>query len=198
MQKRMADHYFSEAESWQELVAVHDRWIENYNVQRHFAHEGREDGRHSPVEVLSFLPGNLRYNAEDLHKAFFSTRHVRVLDPLGYARLMNWRIYGEEALAAREAALWLDEDNLTVEYQGQALSRYEVALQEKTGKLTQVGEVQLFETAHRRAQLRLFDLADIRWLSSLRANDYAPRRSYRPHGLQEALFPYTEALENQN
>jgi hypothetical protein len=30
---------------------------------------------------------------------------VRVLDALGYARFRNWRIYGEEAIAGREAAL---------------------------------------------------------------------------------------------
>lgn len=196
IQKRMADHYFAQAESWQELVSVHDRWVADYNVQRHFAHEQREDGRRSPAEVLSFLTG-LRYHPEDLQKAFFSTRYVRVLDPLGYARLMHWRVYGEEALAAREAALWLDEESLTVEYQGEALSHYEVALQEDTGKLREVQRPQLFNTTHRSPQLRLFDLADIRWIRALRANDYAPRRSYRPQGLQEALFPYAEALENQ-
>ncbi len=197
VQKRMADHYFSKAESWPELVAVHERWIEDYNVQRHFAHEEREDGRRSPVEVLSFLPGVLRYNPEDLQRAFFSTRYIRVLDPLGYARLMNWRVYGAEALAAREAALWLDEENLTVEYQGETLSRYEVALQARTGRLTEVKSPQLFDTAHRMAQLRLFDLAEIRWLRALRANDYAPRRAYPAQDLQEALFPYAEVLENQ-
>lgn len=155
VQKRMADHHFGEAASWQELVAVHDRWIEDYNLQRHFAHEQREDGRRSPVEVLSFLTG-IRYHPEDLQRAFFSTRYVRVLDPLGYARLMYWRVYGEEALAKREAALWLDEENLTVEYQGETLSRYEIALQTGTGKLDEVGSSQLFETAHRSPQLRLF------------------------------------------
>ena len=191
VQKRMADHHFVEAENWPELVAVHDRWMADYNLQRHFAHEGREDGRRSPVEVLGFLTG-IRYNPEDLQRAFFSTRYVRILDLLGYARLMNWRVYGAEALAAREAALWLDEENLTVEYQGEALSRYEIALQAKTGKLTKVGSPQLFETAHRNPQPRLFDLAEIRWLKALRADDYAPRRPYRPQGLQESLFPYAE------
>lgn len=189
----MADHYFEQAESWGELVAVHDRWIGDYNVQRHFAHEDRKDGRRSPVEVLSFLTG-IRYDSEDLRRAFFSTRYVRVLDPLGYARLMHWRLYGEEALAAQEAALWLDEETLTVEYQGQALSRYEIALQAETGKLREVKRPQLLETAHRSPQLRLFDLADIRWLKALRANEYAARKPYRPQDLQEALFPYTEAL----
>jgi transposase len=195
VQKRMADHHFKEAESWQELIAVHDRWIADYNVQRHFAHEDRADGRRGPVEVLSFLPG-IRYNPEDLQRAFFSTRYVRVLDPLGYARLMHWRVYGEEALATREAALWLDEENLTVEYEGEALSRYDIALHADNGKLTEVKRPQLFETAHRSRQLRLFSLADIRWLKTLRANDYAPRRSRKPQGLQQALFPYAEALEN--
>ncbi len=173
---------------WPELAAAHDRWIENYNLQRHFAHEDREDGRRSPVEVLGFLTG-IRYHSADLQRAFFSTRYARVLDPLGYARPMHWRVYGAEALAAREAALWLDEENLTVEYQGEALSRYEIALQAETGKLREVKSPQLFETAHRSLQLRLFDLSDILWLRALRANDYAPRRPFRPQALQQALFP---------
>src|SRR5215208_2739184 len=70
IQRRMADHYFAEAESWEELVVAHDRWVEDYNAQRHFAHEDREDGRRSPVEVLSFLSGLLRYHSEDLKRAF--------------------------------------------------------------------------------------------------------------------------------
>ncbi len=193
VQKRMADHHFEEAGNWQELVAAHNRWIEDYNLQRHFAHEDRGDGRRSPVEVLSFLTG-IRYHSEDLQRAFFSTRYVRVLDPLGYARLMHWRVYGSEALAKREAALWLDEENLTVEYQGEALSRYEIALQAETGKLREVKRPRLFETAHRSPQLRLFDLGEIRWLTALRANDYAPRTPSRSQALQEALFPYAEAL----
>jgi len=193
IQKRMADFHFEKAESWQELVAAHDRWMEDYNLQRHFAHERREDGRRSPVEVLSFLTG-VRYHPEDLQRAFFSTRYVRVLDALGYARLMHWRVYGAEALAKREAALWLDEENLTVEYRGQALSRYEIALQAGTGRLTEVGSAQLFETAHRSPQPRLFDLSEILWLRALRTNGYAPRRPYRLQALQEALFPYAEAL----
>lgn len=194
VQKRMADHYFEQAESWPELAAVHDRWIVDYNVQRHFAHEGRKDGRRSPVEVLSFLTGVLRYNVEDLHKAFFSTRYVRVLDPLGYARLMNWRVYGEEALATREAALWLDEESLTIEYQGEALSRYEIALQAQTGKLTEVGDFRLFETTHRAPQPRLFDLAYIHWLKAVRANDYAPRRLHTFRFSQDTLFTYADVL----
>lgn len=195
IQRRMADHYFAEAESWQELVAAHDRWVEDYNAQRHFAHEDREDGRRSPAEVLSFLTG-LRYHPEDLKRAFFSTSFARVLDPLGYARLMHWRVYGEEGLAKQEATLWLDAETLTVEYQGEALARYDVEFQMGAGKLRKVERPQLFETVYRRSrpQLRLFDLAHIEWLKAIQTNEYAPRRPYGPQALQEVLFPYAEAL----
>lgn len=196
IQRRMADHYFAEAESWEELVVAHDRWVEDYNAQRHFAHEDREDGRRSPVEVLSFLSGLLRYHPEDLKRAFFSTSFIRVLDPLGYARLMHWRVYGEEGLAKQEATLWLDEETLTIEYQGEALARYDVEFQVGTGKLRKVKRPLLFETAYQRSrlQLRLFDLAHIQWLKAIQTNGYTPRRAHRPQALQEVLFPYTEAI----
>ena len=198
IQRRMADHYFAEAASWQELVAAHDRWVRDYNAQRHFAHEDREDGRHSPVEVLGFLSG-LRYHPEDLKRAFFSTSFARVLDPLGYARLMHWRVYAEEGLAKREATLWLDEETLTIEYQGEALARYDVEFQAGSGKLRKVQRPPLFETVYQRSrpQLRLFDLAHIQWLKAIQANEYAPRKPHRPQVLQEVLFPYPEALWKQ-
>src|SRR5204863_112622 len=59
-----------------------------------------------------------RHRPEELQRAFFSTRFARILDPLGYARLMNWRLYAEEALAKRDVALWLGGDTLSVEYAG--------------------------------------------------------------------------------
>lgn len=96
--------------------------MSDYNVQRHFAHEDREDGRHSPDAVLGFYTALLRYREEALHRAFFEVRFRRVLDSLGYARLMHWRILGNEGLAKRDVALWIGGDALTIEYDGQALS----------------------------------------------------------------------------
>ena len=63
-------------------MEAHDTWREDYNVQRHWAHEEREDGRHSPRAVLGFYTGPLRYREEDLHRAFFSIRFSRDLDAL--------------------------------------------------------------------------------------------------------------------
>lgn len=122
IQRRMADFYFARAQSWEELVEEHDRWMESYNTQSHWAHQHREDGRRSPSEVLGWLTG-VRYHPVDLQRAFFSIRFTRKLDALGYARLKHWRIYGEEGLARCQVALWLGDDGLTVEYGGQTLSR---------------------------------------------------------------------------
>jgi hypothetical protein len=104
VQRRMADHRFAEAVSWTELIAAHDRFVENYNAQAHWAHRDRADGRRSPSEVLGFLSG-VRHREQELGRAFFSSRFSRTLDSLGYARFRHWRIYGEEALR-----LWVEEE----------------------------------------------------------------------------------------
>ncbi len=198
LQRRFADWHFARAETWPELVEAHDRFVEDYNAQAHFAHEGRDDGRRSPAEVLGFACG-VRHREEELRRAFFSARFVRVLDSLGYGRFRNWRVYGEEALAGREAALWLAAESLTVEHAGEPLSRYEVRVEHGTGELRSVSRPRLFESSHklRRPQQRLFALDALGeggWLKALRLAGYAPRSPRRPQALQEALFPYAEAL----
>ncbi len=202
IQGRMADWHFSRAESWAELVEAHDRFVSDYNAQSHFAHQRREDGRRSPGEVLSWVSG-MRFHPKDLERAFFSERHSRVLDQLGYATLMRWRLYGEEGLAGKEADLWLLENTLTVEHAGEPLSAYEVAYDAAggrggAGKLLGVGKATLFETPFAPGQMRLFGLAetlgDEGWLKALELNAYAPRRPRRSGMLQQVLFSYTDAV----
>ena len=57
VQRRMADWHFARAEGWPELAEAHGRFVEDYNVQAHFAHAGRDDRRRSPAEVLGFASG---------------------------------------------------------------------------------------------------------------------------------------------
>jgi putative transposase len=198
IQRRMADFHFAKAESWQELAQAHDRFVEDYNAQRHWAHREREDGRLSPQEVLGFAVG-VRHREEELRRAFFSTRFARVLDSLGYTRFRNWRIYGEEAIAGREAALWLAAESLTVEYGGEPLSSYEVKVDAATGELRSVGRPRLYETSHRRnwPEQRLFSLESLGeggWLKAMKLAGYALRGPGRAQMLQQALFPYADAL----
>lgn len=103
----------------------------------------------------------------------------------------------EEALARREAALWLASESLTVEHGGEALARYGVDYAAAFGKLRAVARPRLFESSFAVPQPRLFAL-DARgengWLKALRLEGYAPRVPRGPRELQGALFPYAEAL----
>ncbi len=202
VQRRMADHYFARAEDWNGLLEEHDRWMHDYNVQEHYAHQHRKEGRRSPSEVLSWVK-TPRYQEEDLARAFFSARYTRNLDNLGYLILQRFRLYAEEGLAGTEVAVWVQEDSLTVEYGGEALSRYEVECDPATGALS-VGRLRrvkghtLFETSFTLPQLRLFDLAEALgeegWIKVLKLDEYAPRQPRRSGELQQVLFPYTEAI----
>ena len=120
-----------------------------------------------------------------------------MLDSLGYARFRHWHLYGEEALAGREAALWLDSESLTLEYGGELLSRYAVEVMTGTEELQAVGRPRLFETSHVSPQPKLFaldPLVEAGWLKATRLRGYAPRSPRRPQVLQQTLFPYAEVL----
>ena len=199
LQRRLADHFFAKTETWEELVREHDLWLERHNTQRHKAHENRGDGRRSPSEVLGAVRV-VRHHPTDLGRAFFSTRFTRVLDASGYARIKHWRVYAEEGLARCEVALWLGDEGLVVEHGGRTLSRYDVSLLRGAAKLEDVTNPRLFTTGYGRGlpQLRLFGLEEALgkggWLKMLRLRGYAPRGRRLPEALQQALFPYLEAL----
>ncbi len=202
VQRRMADHYFAKAGNWSELLAEHDRWMHDYNLQEHYAHQHRKEGRRSPSEVLSWVK-RPRYQEEDLARAFFSARHTRILDGLGYLTLQRFRLYAEEGLAGQQVAVWVQEDSLTVEYGGEALSRYEVECDPPVG-VSSVGRLRgvrghtLFETSIIPPQLRLFDLGEALgeegWMKAIKLDEYAPRLPRRPDKLQQVLFSYMEAI----
>ncbi len=75
---------------------------------------------------------------QDGERAFFSARFSRKLDALEYATFRRWRLYGEEALAGEEAAVSLQEKNLTLEYRGEPLSRYDVEYLRGTDRLEEI------------------------------------------------------------
>jgi transposase len=183
VQRRMADYFFERAESWEQLLEEHDLWLKRYNTHRHEAHENRQDGRHSPSDVLGPVRV-VRHQPVDLGRAFFSTRFTRTLDASDYARIKHWRVYAEEGLALCEVAIWIGNEGLSVEYGGQTLSRYDVSLSSKRTQrsLEDVSNPRLFSTRYRlsRLQPKLFSLEEYLgeggWLKAIRLEDYAPRR----------------------
>ncbi len=68
-----------------------------------------------------------------------------------------------------------------------------------TGELRSVERPRLFESSRgqNRPQQRLFaldSLGEAGWLKAMRLEGYAPRSPRRPASLQQALFPYADAL----
>jgi hypothetical protein len=128
VQRRMADHYyFARAEDWAGLLEEHDRWMNDYNVQEHYAHQHRKEkaegrlpkssrglGRHATGKRTS--PG----------RSLLGPLHAHPRWPRLHLVLQRFRLYAEEGLAGTEVAVWVAEDALTVEYGGEALCRYEV------------------------------------------------------------------------
>jgi hypothetical protein len=47
--RRLADWHFERAQTWEDLLASHEKWLLDFNYQHHYAHEQRQDGCHSPA-----------------------------------------------------------------------------------------------------------------------------------------------------
>ncbi len=189
-QMRMADHGFARAATWEELVRVHEQWVDDFNAQSHWAHREREDGRRTPAEVLDRIVA--RPVAEDtLHRVFYTLRFGRVLDARGYARFRHWKVYGERGLAGRSVGLWLYGPQLTVEHRDEPLAQFHVAYAPGKHQLKTVTLLRTFETPFRSPQPLLFPLDDAQWLKALRVPAYALRRP-RPAGGPAQLPLFTE------
>jgi transposase InsO family protein len=124
-QMRMADHGFAKAATWEELLRVHEQWVDDFNGQAHWAHREREDGRRTPAEVLDRLVARPA-DENTLHRVFYTLRFGRVLDARGYARFRHWKVYGARGLAGRPVGLWLYGPQLTVEHRDEPLAQFQV------------------------------------------------------------------------
>ncbi len=171
--RRMADAKFARATSWEEMIATHRAWMHDYNVQRHWAHEKREDGCHSPSAVLGEQKGTV-YPESVLSRILFATRYVRRLDKHGFLRYQDWKFYGERGLAKAQVTVWIYEGSLRVEKEAVTLSQYEIELKDDHKHLKQVSNPRLSSTPFRSPQLTLIDLGPDSWLLYWKTPDQAP------------------------
>lgn len=178
-----------EAYSWERALEIHRKWMLDYNHQRHWAHEKREDGRHSPASVIGWHKGTM-YPESVLDRILFATRYTRYLDKHGFLRFSNWKFYGERGLAHQPVAVWIYEGTLKIEYQATTLSKYTVQLQEDHRHVREVSNPRLADTPFRSPQLTLISISPNAWLLYWRTPSYAPaRRKQQVQGiLQLPLF----------
>jgi putative transposase len=176
--RRMADAKFALATSWEQMIATHRKWMVDYNVQRHWAHEKREDGCHSPAEVIGWHKGTM-YPQEVLDRILFATRYTRYLDKHGFLRFQNWKLYAERGLAQEPVSVWVYEGSLKIEYKAVLLCKYSVELQEDRKHLRQVSNPRLAETPFHSPQLTLIDIAPHEWVLYWRLPSAAPAHRQR-------------------
>ncbi len=94
VQRRMADWSFEKAPTWEDLLAAHDKWMSDYNVQKHMAHEQRNDGCHSPAAILGWIKG-MQPEPELVHRVFEAICETRRLNKAGDATFRKFLLYGE-------------------------------------------------------------------------------------------------------
>jgi putative transposase len=154
IQMRLADFAFAKARTWPEIQQAHKTWWVNYNIERHYAHQERQDGRHSPSEVLRGVLGRT-FPEEVLSHALYATQFTRQIDHYGFVRFKHWRFYGERGLSGEEVSVWVYEGTLKVEHQATTLALYDLSLDKKTGEITSVQNPRRLETHFRSPQLDL-------------------------------------------
>jgi hypothetical protein len=191
--RKMSDARFARATSWEEVLSIHRRFLRDYNLQRHWAHEAREDGCHSPVAVLDWHKGTM-YPASVLDRILFATRYTRHLDTHGLLRFQHWKLYAERGLPKAPVTVWVYEGSLKVEYQAVTLATYTVEVEDDHRHLRTVSEGRLVETPFRSPQLTLWTLGPDDWLLYWRTPDLVPlrRKRWASEISQQVLFDLAE------
>jgi hypothetical protein len=167
VQRRMADWSFEKAQTWEDLLAAHDKWMRDYNFQKHMAHEERQDGCHSPAEVLGWVKG-MQPEPALMHQAFSAICETRRLDKAGYAKFRNWSLYGERGLAGEVALVNIFQDFLTLEYEQEKLSRYSVEWQPDDRHLARVGNPRFYRHPYQSPQQELWGPGEVEWFVIIR------------------------------
>ncbi len=103
-------------------------------------------------------------------------------------RFRHWRLYGERGLAGARAAVWADEETLTIEYATEALAQYRVAYEPDGRRFRADDEPRLFPTRYPSPQPFLPPLDAVEWHPAQRLAPYRSRRKNSGEGRQERLF----------
>lgn len=191
VQRRLADWHFEKAQTWEDLLAAHEKFVLEYNYQHHFAHEKRDDGCHSPAAVLQWIKG-MQPEPELIYRAFSAICETRKLNRAGYAKFRNFLLYGERGLAGEETTINIFQDLLTLEYEEQPLSRYSVEWQPDDKHLLRVGNPRLYEHPHQSPQLPLFEPGEVEWHVIIRCEPPVRRRRRKP---RPAVFQLALTLD---
>ncbi len=194
--RRLADYYLNKAPALDEMKKAHRKFIRDYNTQIHFAHRERQDGRHSPQDVLRGVLART-LPAPALARIFFAAEFTRHLDRSGYIRFRRWRFYAEEGLARQQVQVSIYTSTLKIEYQDSELAFYTMEWAEDNKHIKEVKNPRLIETGYRSPQLKLWTLGPDEWLLFLKLPDYTPRTKRKPVEVIQLPLPDIDEDKSQ-
>lgn len=96
--RRMAGAKFARASSWEEILAIHRKWMHDYNGQRHWGHEARDDGCHSPVDVLGGHKGQYIRVPASWEPGFLVVYEAPVTEVEPVPEAAKWRSVSQRSL----------------------------------------------------------------------------------------------------
>jgi len=176
VQLRLADFKFEHAQTLEEIQTLHAAFIETFNTTRHWAHQEREDGRRTPVEVLEWVRGRPVERAR-LHQLFGAVQFLRTVNRHGFVSVQRFYIYAEQGLSRQRVAIWIYEGELRLEYQETLLARYRCAYDQRQRRLRDVSHPTVYPTAFASPQLELLELDETQWIKvQQRAAHHRTRR----------------------
>lgn len=129
-QLRLADCKFAQAQTLAEIQMLQAAFIERFHTTQPWAHQEREDGRHTPVEGLEWVRGR-PVDRPTLRPLFGAGHLQRTVNRSGFVSGQRFSIYAEPGRARQRVAIWLYEDQLRVEYQEALLARYRWAYNQR-------------------------------------------------------------------
>jgi hypothetical protein len=158
----------------------------------HLAHEKREDGRHSPAEVLGWVTGK-QFEPDFMYRAFSAIGETRRHSKAGYARFRDFFIYGERGLAGKTALINIFQDTLALEYGEHPLAKYSAEWQPDDTHLLRVGNPRLYDHPYHSSQLELWPPNQVEWFVIIQAAPYGSRpRRKRPARILAMQLPFLE------
>jgi transposase InsO family protein len=176
IQRRLADAKFIQSEDFTEIQDQHAAFIQLFNTTRHWTHRHRADDCLTPVSVLGGRFGRA-VTPKKLQGAFRHFQLTRAVNRHGLVSIQRFYIYAERGLAKQRVIIWIYEDRLNIEYKQTLLARYDVKINRKQKKLTEVKGPKLYDTAFASPQLEMFVLDDSQWHKVLQRPPYSARRT---------------------
>jgi len=189
---RLADAAFEQATTLEEIQEQHAAFVELFNTTPHWAHQDREDGLRTPVEVLRWVHG-ADVEREVLQRALRHLQVERVVTLRGYVSVQRFYLYAERGLARKRVSIWLHEGRLHIAYHETLLAQYAYRYDRQARRLREVDRPVLFPTAYALPQLEFWELDDEQWHKIAR-RPYEWRAAPADKGLRQLAFTMAEAV----